>query len=111
LQQGCYDDINYQKTFLPLVYALYRTEVLEEDVIVEWYNHQAVSKGKEMFKKQVEPLIRWLELAPEENDEEEDQRRLDLEHQRQLDDDDEDEEDGEYDDEDEEEDIGNKEKE
>ncbi|KAK2964192.1 putative ARM repeat superfamily protein [Blattamonas nauphoetae] len=65
IQQWCYDRSTQAKSFLPIIRALYFVDAIEEDVIIEWYKRGATTRGKELFKGQIEPMIQWFALAEE----------------------------------------------
>ncbi|KAH7825559.1 putative translation factor [Monocercomonoides exilis] len=65
VQNYCYEKSPITKEFVRLVHILYMGDVIEEDVIREWSKKGVGSKGKDSFKKQIVPLIEWLDIAPE----------------------------------------------
>jgi len=72
VQEYCYDNMNFMKLFQKLVTLLYKTDVLSEDAIINWYKSGDVSKGKSVFLQQMEKMVEWLQNAEEESSEEED---------------------------------------
>lgn len=72
IQEFCYDNINFLKTFRKVIFMLYNVNVLEEDAIIEWYKNAHSSKGHTEFRSQMDKMVHWLENAEEEEDSEED---------------------------------------
>lgn len=73
VQEYCYDNMNFMKVFQKIVMLLYKTDVLGEDTIVNWYKVGHVPKGKSVFLQQMQKMVEWLQSAEEESsDEEED---------------------------------------
>jgi len=73
IQEYCYDNMNFMKLFQKLVTLLYKTDVLSEDAIINWYKSGHVPKGKSVFLAQMEKMVEWLQNAEEESSEEEDE--------------------------------------
>jgi len=73
IQEYCYDNMNFLKLFQKLVTLLYKTDVLSEDAIINWYKSGHVPKGKSVFLTQMEKMVEWLQNAEEESSEEEDE--------------------------------------
>lgn len=48
---------------------LYDLDVLGEDTILTWYRKGTNPKGRQVFVKALEPFVKWLEEAEEEDDE------------------------------------------
>jgi len=71
IQEYCYDNMNFMKLFQKLVALLYKTDVLSEDAIINWYKSGHVAKGKSVFLTQMEKMVEWLQNAEEESSEEE----------------------------------------
>lgn len=72
IQEYCYDNMSFMKLFQKIIMLLYKTEVVGEDAIVQWYKTGHVSKGKSVFLAQMEKMVEWLQNAEEESSEEED---------------------------------------
>lgn len=72
IQEYCYDNMNFLKTFNKIVLLLYKTEVLSEEVILKWHKDSHSSRGWSVFMDQVKSFIEWLEKAEEESDEDDD---------------------------------------
>lgn len=73
IQEFCYDNINFLKTFQKIVYNMYNVNVVEEDAIIDWYKHGHITKGQIEFCSQMETIVHWLENAEEEEDSEEEE--------------------------------------
>jgi len=73
IQEFCYDNINFLKTFHKVIFMLYHGNVLEEDAIVEWHKSTHSTKGQTEFLSQMEKMVHWLENAEEEDDSDEDE--------------------------------------
>lgn len=71
IQEFCYDNINFLKTFQKIIFMFYNEDVLAEEAIVEWYKHAHSVKGKTEFLSQTEKFVEWLENAEEEESDEE----------------------------------------
>lgn len=54
---------------MQIVRVLYDLEVLGEDTILNWYRKGSNPKGRQVFVKALEPFVKWLEEAEEEDDE------------------------------------------
>uniref|UniRef100_A0A0B7APD6 W2 domain-containing protein n=1 Tax=Arion vulgaris TaxID=1028688 RepID=A0A0B7APD6_9EUPU len=70
VQEFCYENMNFLKTFQKIIMLLYKTEVISEDVILKWYKDGHSAKGKSVFLDQMKKLVEWLQNAEEESDEE-----------------------------------------
>jgi hypothetical protein len=46
------------------------TDIIGEDTITHWHKKGSHPKGRNVFLKDMEPFIKWLEEAEEEEDEE-----------------------------------------
>lgn len=73
IQEYCYDNMNFMKLFQKIVMMLYKTDVLGEDAIIQWYKTEHTPKGKSVFLNQMEKMVTWLQNAEEESSEEEDE--------------------------------------
>lgn len=71
MQEYCYDNMNFMKTFHKIALLFYKSDVITEQAILKWYSEAHVSKGKNMFLAQMRPIVEWLETAEEEDEEEE----------------------------------------
>ncbi|XP_038076946.1 basic leucine zipper and W2 domain-containing protein 2-like isoform X2 [Patiria miniata] len=69
IQEYCYTNINFMKTFQKIVFLLYRTDVLSEETILKWNKEFQVGKGKSVFLTHMKQFVEWLENAEEESDE------------------------------------------
>lgn len=72
IQEYCYDNMNFMKIFQKIVMLLYKTDVLGEDAIIQWYKNGHSNKGKSVFLNQMEKMVTWLQNAEEESSGEED---------------------------------------
>lgn len=70
VQEYCYENMNFLKSFQKIIIMLYKTDVLSEDTILRWYKNSHSSKGKSIFLEQLKTFVEWLENAEEESDEE-----------------------------------------
>ena len=66
IQVTCYEDSRLLKLFADIVKILYDVDVLGEDSIRYWYNKGANPKGRNVFTKDLEPMVKWLDDAEEE---------------------------------------------
>ena len=64
----CYEDNRMLKIFSDIVKVLYDAEVVGEDTILHWYKKGSHPKGRNVFLKDIEPFIKWLEEAEEEGE-------------------------------------------
>lgn len=71
LQVCCYEDSRLLKLFADVLRALYACDLVGEDAVQHWYRKGSHPKGRNVFLKDAEPFIKWLEEAEEEDDEEE----------------------------------------
>lgn len=71
IQEYCYDNMNFMKLFQKLVALLYKTDVLSEDAIINWYKSGHVPKGKSVFITQMDKMVEWLQNAEEESSDDE----------------------------------------
>eukprot|EP00892_Ulva_mutabilis_P007334 jgi/Ulvmu1/4973/UM207_0017.1 len=70
VQVTCYEDSKLLKIFVEIVKHLYETDILEEDTINFWYKKGSVTRGRNVFLNDIQPFIKWLEDAEEDDDEE-----------------------------------------
>lgn len=52
---------------------LYETEVVGEDTILFWYKKGSGIKGRNVFLKDIEPFMKWLEEAEAEGEDDDDE--------------------------------------
>ncbi|KAK0053190.1 basic leucine zipper and W2 domain-containing protein 1 [Biomphalaria pfeifferi] len=71
VQEFCYENMNFLKSFQKIITLLYKDDVISEDVILKWYKDSHSSKGKSVFLEQMSKFVEWLQNAEEETDEEE----------------------------------------
>lgn len=71
IQVTCYEDSRLLKLFADIIKILYDVDVLGEDTIKHWYSKGSNPKGRNVFLKDLEPLVNWLDEAEEEESEEE----------------------------------------
>ncbi|XP_059091245.1 protein krasavietz-like isoform X2 [Tigriopus californicus] len=65
IQEYCYDNMNFLKSFNKIVLLLYKTDVLCEEVILKWYKDAHSSRGWSVFMDQMKKFVEWLEHAEE----------------------------------------------
>jgi len=70
IQEFCYENMNFLKSFQRIILMLYHNEVLSEDVILKWYEDGHSSKGRSVFLQAMKKMVEWLQNAEEESDEE-----------------------------------------
>lgn len=66
VQIQCYEDAKLMKLFPEIVRSLYEADVLAEDTILLWFRKGSNPKGRQTFVKSLEPFVKWLEEAEEE---------------------------------------------
>ncbi|KAJ8424470.1 hypothetical protein Cgig2_030678 [Carnegiea gigantea] len=66
IQIQCYEDAKLMKLFPDIVRSLYELDVLAEDTILYWFRKGSNPKGRQTFVKSLEPFVKWLEEAEEE---------------------------------------------
>jgi len=71
IQEYCYDNMNFLKTFNKIILLLYKIDILSEDAILKWYKESHSQRGWSVFMEQMKKFIEWLEQAEEESDEDE----------------------------------------
>ncbi|CAK0783738.1 hypothetical protein CVIRNUC_006937 [Coccomyxa viridis] len=70
LQVCCYEDSKLLKLFTDIVRMLYDNDILAEDTILWWAKKGSHPKGRNVFLRDMEPFLKWLEEAEEDEDEE-----------------------------------------
>ncbi|XP_056289036.1 eIF5-mimic protein 2-A-like [Pseudoliparis swirei] len=73
IQEYCYDNIHFMKSFQNIVVLLYKADVLSEEAILKWYNEAHLAKGKSVFLEQMRKFVEWLKNAEEESESEEEE--------------------------------------
>lgn len=68
IQVFCYEDAKVMKLFPQIVKVLYDMDVLDEDTIMFWYRKGSSPKGRGIFVADMEPLVKWLQEAEEDDD-------------------------------------------
>lgn len=71
IQVFCYEDTRLLKIFSDVVRILYDMDIVGEGAVTHWYKKGSHSKGRNVFLKDMEPFIKWLEEAEEDDDEDE----------------------------------------
>ncbi|RAL41950.1 unnamed protein product [Cuscuta campestris] len=66
VQVHCYEDAKLMKLFPEIIRSLYDQDVLAEDTILHWFRKGTNPKGRQNFVKSLEPFVKWLEEAEEE---------------------------------------------
>merc|ERR1712117_445960 len=72
IQEYCYDNQSFLKSFNKIMLLFYKTEVLSEEVILKWYKDGHIPKGWTVFMEQMKKFIEWLEQAESEESSDED---------------------------------------
>ena len=72
IQVYLYEDQGILKIFPQVVNLLYDADVLSEDAILLWYRQGSSPKGRQIFLRDMEPFIKWLQEASEEEESDED---------------------------------------
>lgn len=70
VQVQCYEDNRLLKIFSDIVRLLYDADIVGEDTVLHWYKKGSHPKGRNVFLKDIEPFIKWLEEAEEDDEEE-----------------------------------------
>jgi len=73
IQEYCYDNMNFLKTFNKIILLLYKIDILSEDAILKWYKESHSQRGWSVFMDQMKKFIEWLENADEESEEEDEE--------------------------------------
>lgn len=68
VQVYCYEDSKLLKLFSHVVRILYDNDIVGEDTIKFWYKKGSHPKGRNVFQRDMEPFIKWLDEAEEEED-------------------------------------------
>lgn len=71
VQMFCHEDQRFVRIFPQLVAILYNEDAVSSEAIRYWYDKGAVNKGREGFRKQVDTLLKQIESAEEDSDDEE----------------------------------------
>lgn len=66
VQVYCYEDNRLLKIFSDILRLLYDADIVGEDTIMHWYKKGSHPKGRNVFLKDAETFIKWLEEAEEE---------------------------------------------
>jgi hypothetical protein len=70
IQVYCYEDAAILKLFPQIVKLLYDADVIAEDTILLWAKQGSSPKGRQVFLRDMEPFIKWLQEASEEEEDE-----------------------------------------
>jgi len=73
IQEYCYENMNFLKTFNKIVLLLYKTDVLSEDAVLKWYKEAHSPRGWSVFMDQMKKFVDWLEQADEDSDTDEEE--------------------------------------
>uniref|UniRef100_A0A668A413 eIF5-mimic protein 1 n=1 Tax=Myripristis murdjan TaxID=586833 RepID=A0A668A413_9TELE len=68
IQEYCYDNIHFMKSFSKIVVLFYKADVLSEEAILKWYKDSHAAKGKSVFLEQMKKFVEWLQNAEEESE-------------------------------------------
>ena len=75
----CFDDKALTKVFPMFIKMLYDADVIGEATILSWKGGQSSPKGRESFLKDMQPFLKWLAEAEEEESDAEDKSGKDEE--------------------------------
>ncbi|OIT31169.1 PREDICTED: basic leucine zipper and W2 domain-containing protein 2-like [Nicotiana attenuata] len=67
VQVQCYEDAKLMKLFPEIIRSLYDQDVLAEDTILHWFRKGTNPKGRQALVKSLDPFVKWLEEAEEED--------------------------------------------
>uniref|UniRef100_A0A8C1EP74 eIF5-mimic protein 1 n=1 Tax=Cyprinus carpio carpio TaxID=630221 RepID=A0A8C1EP74_CYPCA len=70
IQEYCYDNIHFMKSFSKIVVLFYKADVISEEAILKWYKDAHAAKGKSVFLEQMKKFVEWLHNAEEESESE-----------------------------------------
>ncbi|XP_031442461.1 basic leucine zipper and W2 domain-containing protein 2, partial [Clupea harengus] len=70
IQDYCYDNIHFMKSFSKIVVLFYKADVLSEEAVLKWYKDAHSAKGKSIFLEQMKKFVEWLQNAEEESESE-----------------------------------------
>nr|XP_023665466.1 basic leucine zipper and W2 domain-containing protein 2 isoform X1 [Paramormyrops kingsleyae] len=70
VQEYCYENIHFMKSFSKIVVLFYKADVLSEGAILKWYKDAPAAKGKSVFLEQMKKFVEWLQNAEEESESE-----------------------------------------
>jgi len=75
VQEYCYENMIFLKSFQKIVMLMYQTDVVTEEVIIKWYTdiNSNKGRGKSVFLEQMKKMVEWLQSAEEESSEEEEE--------------------------------------
>ncbi|TRY98543.1 hypothetical protein DNTS_025157 [Danionella cerebrum] len=65
IQEYCYDNIHFMKSFSKIVVLFYKADVISEEAIMKWYKDAHAAKGKSVFLEQMKKFVEWLQNAEE----------------------------------------------
>lgn len=72
IEECCLAKPALQKVIVKVLHQLYEDDILSEEVILSWhksvFNDDEMEADRKNIRKQVEPLVRWLNEAEEESD-------------------------------------------
>lgn len=72
-QEFCFNAQQFIKIFPKLALLWYKSDVIEEDAVMDWYNARHSSKGKSVFLESMAKMVAWLKQAEEESEDEEEE--------------------------------------
>ncbi|KAJ8367665.1 hypothetical protein AAFF_G00313650 [Aldrovandia affinis] len=73
IQEFCYDNIHFMRSFCKIVVLFYKADVVSEDTILRWYKDPHAAKGKSVFLEQMKKFVEWLQNAEEESESEDEE--------------------------------------
>ena len=69
IQVYCYQDTAILKLFPQIIKLMYDADVIAEDTILLWSRQGSSPKGRQVFLRDMEPFIKWLQEAEEDSEE------------------------------------------
>ncbi|UPQ98768.1 W2 domain-containing protein [Chloropicon primus] len=73
IQEYCYQDTAILKLFPQIIKLFYDADVIAEDTILIWQKQGSSPKGRQVFLRDMEPFIKWLQEASEEEESSDDE--------------------------------------
>ncbi|KAJ3121155.1 Basic leucine zipper and W2 domain-containing protein 1 [Physocladia obscura] len=71
VQMTCYTDARFLKHFRTIVTLFYKNDIVSEAAVLFWAEKGgALTQGKTVFVKQVEPFVEWLKAQEDESEDE-----------------------------------------
>jgi len=73
IQVYLYQDTAILKLFPQIIKLMYDADVIDEDTIMLWHRKGSSPKGRQVFLSDMEPFIKWLQEASEEEESSDDE--------------------------------------